>query len=189
MLIGVLALQGAFREHIAALERCGVKAKEIRKKEQLDGIDGLIIPGGESTTIGRLMVDFGLLDPLYNLIKEGLPVFGTCAGLVVLCKEIIDSQQPRLGLLNARVRRNAFGRQVESFEAYLDVPLLGTQPFRGVFIRAPYIEELWPPAEALATFEGKIVAARQDKILATAFHPELTPDDRFHRYFISTVAG
>ncbi|SMB88451.1 pyridoxal phosphate synthase yaaE subunit [Thermanaeromonas toyohensis ToBE] len=189
MLIGVLALQGAFREHIVALERCGVKGKEIRKKEQLNGLDGLIIPGGESTTIGRLMVDFELLNPIRYLMEEGLPVFGTCAGLVVLCKEIVGSQQPRLGLLNARVRRNAFGRQVDSFEAYLDVPLLGPPPFRGVFIRAPYLEEIWPPAEALATFEGKIVAARQDKILATAFHPELTADDRFHRYFISTVAG
>jgi len=189
MLIGVLALQGAFREHIVALERCGVKGKEIRKKEQLNGLDGLIIPGGESTTIGRLMVDFELLNPIRYLMEEGLPVFGTCAGLVVLCKEIVGSQQPRLGLLNARVRRNAFGRQVDSFEAYLDVPLLGPPPFRGVFIRAPYLEEIWPPAEALATFEGKIVAVRQDKILATAFHPELTADDRFHRYFISTVAG
>ncbi|WP_297197645.1 pyridoxal 5'-phosphate synthase glutaminase subunit PdxT [Thermanaeromonas sp.] len=189
MVIGVLALQGGFREHIAVLERCGVKAKEIRKKEELDGIDGLIIPGGESTTFGRLMVDFGLLDPLVNLIKGGLPVFGTCAGLVVLCREIVGSEQPRLGVLNARVRRNAFGRQVDSFEADLEVPVLGPEPFRGVFIRAPYIEELWPPAEVLATLEGKIVAARQDKILVTAFHPELTTDERFHRYFIGMVSG
>lgn len=188
MVIGVLALQGAFREHIWKMEACGAEGKEIRKKEQLQGIEGLIIPGGESTTIGRLMVEFDLMEPIRHLAEEGMPIFGTCAGMVLLAKEIVDSQQPRLGLMDTRVRRNAFGRQVDSFEVDLEVPLLGEAPFRGVFIRAPYVEKAYPRAEVLATFEGKIVAVRQGKLLATAFHPELTEDLRFHRYFLGTVS-
>ncbi|MGB9661942.1 MAG: pyridoxal 5'-phosphate synthase glutaminase subunit PdxT [Moorellaceae bacterium] len=187
MLIGVLALQGAFREHLEKIEDCGAEGREIRKPEHLRGIEALIIPGGESTTIGRLLVEFELMEPVRGLGQEGMPIFGTCAGMVLLAKEIVGSDQPRLALMETIVRRNAFGRQVDSFEAFLEVPLLGQDPFRGVFIRAPYVEKVGPPAEVLSTFEGKIVAVRQGKLLATAFHPELTDDLRFHRYFLSLV--
>ncbi|MDN5325318.1 MAG: pyridoxal 5-phosphate synthase pdxT subunit [Moorella sp. (in: firmicutes)] len=187
MRIGVLAMQGAFREHIQSLEALGVQGVEIRHANQLEGIAGLIIPGGESTTIGKLMVEFNLLEPVRHLAEGGLPVFGTCAGMVLLAREITGSDQPRLGLMNARVQRNAFGRQVDSFEVDLEIPALGAEPFHAVFIRAPYIEEIEPPAEALATFKDKIVMARQGNILATAFHPELTEDLRVHRYFLEMI--
>lgn len=149
----------------------------------------MIIPGGESTTIGRLLVEFELLDPICNLAREGMPILGTCAGMVLLAENIIGSDQPRLGLMRVSVLRNAFGRQVDSFEARLDIPVLGPEPFPGVFIRAPYLEEVQPPAEALATFMGKVVMARQGRLLSAAFHPELTSDLRVHRYFLETVAG
>ncbi|MGI9952457.1 pyridoxal 5'-phosphate synthase glutaminase subunit PdxT [Moorellaceae bacterium AZ2] len=189
MLVGVLALQGAFREHVEKLEACGARGKEIRKPHELEGIEALIIPGGESTTIGRLMVEFDLMEPIRGLGEQGMPIWGTCAGMVLLAKDIIGSQQPRLALMDMKVRRNAFGRQVDSFELDLPIPLLGEEPFRGVFIRAPYAEEVHPTVEVLATVEGKIVAARQGKLLATAFHPELTGDLRFHRYFLNTVSS
>jgi len=184
MKIGVLALQGAFREHRWMIERCGAQAVEIRKSDELDDIDGLILPGGESTTIGKLMVDWGLMDKIKERANQGMAIYGTCAGMIILAKHIVGSDQPRLGLMDTVVRRNAFGRQVESFEADLSVPEFGEEPVRAVFIRAPYIEEVGPEVQVMAEVNGKVVIARQGKFLVTAFHPELTNDDRIHKYFI-----
>lgn len=187
MRIGVLAAQGAFREHVRALAACGAAAVEVRKPEQLDGLDGLVIPGGESTAIARILLDFGLFDRVRALGEAGLPIFGTCAGMVLLAKEIEGSTQPRLGLMDITVRRNAFGRQVESFEADLDIPVLGAAPLRGVFIRAPYVVRTGPGVQVLASLEGKIVLVEQGRLLAAAFHPELTTDLRLHRYFLHKI--
>lgn len=187
MEVGVLALQGAFREHRKLLKACGVSSREIRKPEQLKGLDGLIIPGGESTTIGKLMVAHGLIEPIKEMAEKGIPVFGTCAGLVLLAKDIQGSNQPRLGLMDMEVVRNGFGRQVESFEADLDINALGFNPFRGVFIRAPYIEKIKPNIGILASYKDKVVFARQGNLLACSFHPELTDDLRVHRYFLEMV--
>ncbi|EAX46323.1 SNO glutamine amidotransferase [Thermosinus carboxydivorans Nor1] len=187
MKVGVLALQGAFREHRWMLERCGVEAVEIRKPQELDDVAGLIIPGGESTTIGKLMIEWGLMDKIKERAANGLAIYGTCAGMILLAKDIIGSDQPRLGLMDTVVRRNAFGRQRESFEADLNVPEFGGKPVRAVFIRAPYIESVGPAVQVLATVNDKIVIARQGKFLATAFHPELTDDDRIHQYFIKMI--
>ncbi|MGI6092926.1 MAG: pyridoxal 5'-phosphate synthase glutaminase subunit PdxT [Veillonellaceae bacterium] len=187
MKIGVLALQGAFREHRRMLERCGALAVEIRKPEELDEIEGLIIPGGESTTIGKLMVEWGLMDKIKTRASQGMAIYGTCAGMILLCKDIVGSNQPRLGLLDGVVQRNAFGRQRESFEADLNVPEFGDEPVKAVFIRAPYIESVGPHVQVMAEVNGKVVIARQDNLLVTAFHPELTDDDRIHKYFISMV--
>ncbi|MDN5293678.1 MAG: pyridoxal 5-phosphate synthase pdxT subunit [Eubacteriales bacterium] len=187
MEVGVLALQGAFREHRLVLERMGIKSREVKKAEHLEGIDGLIIPGGESTTIGKLLVDFGIREPLLRLIEKGLPLFGTCAGMIVMAKEIVGSRQPRLGVMDIVVRRNAFGRQVDSFETDLEVKGIEGGPVRAVFIRAPYIEAAGEGVEILAEFAGKAVMARQENCLATAFHPELTSDNRIHQLFIQMV--
>jgi 5'-phosphate synthase pdxT subunit len=192
MRIGVLALQGAFAEHIDALERLGAEAVEVRKTNELDGLDGLIIPGGESTTIGKLAVDFGLLEPLQAFAGEK-PVWGTCAGAILLSRDA-KREQPLLGVMDIVVERNAFGRQVASFEVDIPVPALaelgnGNEPYHAIFIRAPLIEEVRGDAQVLARLEdGRIVAARQGRLLATSFHPELTGDDRFHRYFLSITA-
>lgn len=188
MKIGVLALQGAFAEHIHILEKIGVKAVEVRLPNEMADIDGLIIPGGESTTIGKLAVRFGLTEPIRYLASTR-PIWGTCAGAIFLAKDP-RYNQPLLGLMDIRVRRNAFGRQVESFEIDLDVPEIATaessHPFHGVFIRAPLIESVGPDVQVLARLpDGRIVAARHGNLLATSFHPELTGDDRFHRYFLS----
>ncbi|MBU2703916.1 5'-phosphate synthase pdxT subunit [Sporomusaceae bacterium BoRhaA] len=185
MKIGVLALQGAFREHCAMLNRCGAIAMEIRKASELDEISGLILPGGESTTIGKLLVDWGLMDKIKERAAQGMAIYGTCAGLILLAKTIRDSDQPRLGLMDITVQRNAFGRQTESFEADLTVPEFGPEPIRAVFIRAPWIEQAEANVKVLANVKDKIVIARQDKLLVTAFHPELTGDDRIHKYFIA----
>ena len=189
--IGLLALQGAFREHGNAMRALGCDVSELRQKKHLAGIDAMIIPGGESTAIGKLLVDLGMLDTVREMIREGLPVYGSCAGLILLCKTIIGSEQPRLGLLDAAVRRNAFGRQVDSFECNLPVPVLGDAPFPAVFIRAPLIESAGPEVDVLAEVEmggqNKPVAVRQGNILATSFHPELTDDMRFHRYFLDMI--
>ncbi len=190
--VGVLALQGDFREHIRALRRLGVEATEVRLPGQLAGLDGLILPGGESTTMGKLAVEFGLLEPLRDLAAGGLPMWGTCAGLILLAREAGHSQ-PLIGALDVTVQRNAFGRQLQSFEADLAVPALADPepPFRAVFIRAPLITRVGPDVAVLARLDsiegkaGEIVAVRQGPLLATAFHPELTGDDRFHRYFLS----
>ncbi len=187
MRVGVLALQGAFREHRWMLERCGAEAAEIRKPEELDDVAGLIIPGGESTTIGKMMVDWGLMDKIKLRASQGMAIYGTCAGMILLAAEIIGSDQPRLGLMDIAVQRNAFGRQRESFEADLLAPEFGETPVRAVFIRAPYIERVGPAVTVMATVNGKIVIARQGKLLATAFHPELTEDDRIHRYFLKMI--
>ncbi len=186
MLIGVLALQGAFREHEKMIRSLGedIQTRQVRLPGQLEGLEGLVIPGGESTTMGKLMISYGLLEPIRDLALRGMPVFGTCAGLILLAGDISGSDQPRLGLMDMLVERNAFGRQVDSFETYLPVSCLGPEPFRAVFIRAPYIMEAGPGVEVLAVYGKKIVCARQGVLLAAAFHPELTGDNRMHRYFI-----
>lgn len=191
MNIGVLALQGSFAEHMAALSRLGVRAQKVRLPHHLANVDGLIIPGGESTTIGKLAVDFGLLDEL-KAFGRSQPVWGTCAGAIFLSKDA-QRQQPLLGLMDITVERNAFGRQIASFETDIDFPALSRvsanqTPFHAIFIRAPLIESVEKGAEVLATLpDGQIVAAQQDHLLATAFHPELTEDDRVHRYFLFMV--
>ncbi len=188
MRIGVLALQGAFHEHQVMLERLGVEVRQVRLPAQLDGLDGLIIPGGESTTIGKLAVDFGLMEPLKAFAAEHA-LWGTCAGAIFMAREV-GRPQPLLGLMDIVIERNAFGRQVASFETDLEVPALqhlngGGKAYHAVFIRAPLIEAVRGTAEVLAALpDGRIVAARQGRWLATSFHPELTQDDRFHRYFL-----
>ncbi len=192
MKIGVLALQGAFIEHIQVLRRLGVEAHEVRLPEQLEGIAGLIIPGGESTAIGKVAERYGLIEPIMNLAREGKAIWGTCAGMILMAKDV-GFEQPLLGIMDIRVLRNAFGRQINSFETDLEVPALDEvsgpeekgKPFHAVFIRAPVIQEVGEGVEVLARLDdGSIVAARQGKLLATAFHPELTEDTRFHRYFL-----
>jgi 5'-phosphate synthase pdxT subunit len=186
--IGVLALQGDFAEHIAALRRLEVEAIPVRLPGELDGVGGLVIPGGESTTIGKLMREYQLTEALQRLIAEGIPVLGTCAGMVMLASRISGMDQQSLGAMDIEVRRNAFGRQVDSFESALDIPVLGQPPFHAVFIRAPVIDSVGDDVEILARLpDGSPVAARQNNLLATAFHPELTPDLRFHKYFLSFV--
>lgn len=189
MLVGVLALQGAFREHQHSLEKCGVSTCQVRKASELHSVDALVIPGGESTTMGKLMNDFELMKPIIDLANQGMPVFGTCAGLIMLAKQIKNSQQQTLGLMDIEVERNAYGRQVDSFETYLDIPVLGAKPFRAVFIRAPHITKVAEGVDVLAYFDDKIVCARQGHFLVAAFHPELTSDLRMHQYFISLIAA
>jgi pyridoxal 5'-phosphate synthase pdxT subunit len=187
--IGVLALQGAFREHKNSLVSLGADVTEVRLPRQLDGLDGLVIPGGESTTIGKLMVTYKLLEPMRRLATGGFPMFGTCAGMIVLAKDIGGLDQPLVGIMDVRVCRNAFGRQVDSFETDIPIPALGADPFHAVFIRAPLIEEVGPGVEVLARLEdGRIVAARQGNLLAAAFHPELTADRRMHDYFLNMLS-
>lgn len=192
-MVGVLALQGAFREHVAALTRLGAATREVRQLRDMAGIDAMVIPGGESTTMGKLLTDLEMLEPLRARIREGMPVYGSCAGLILLCRNIEGSEQPRLGILDATVRRNAFGRQVDSFEADLAIPELGAEPLPAVFIRAPVILATGPEVRVLARVEmdgaERAVAVRQDRVLATSFHPELTPDTRFHRYFLDICRG
>lgn len=186
--VGVLSLQGAFREHVKMLAEIGAEPREIRQKRDLPGINSIVIPGGESTTMGKLLNELGIMEPLKADIAAGMPVFGTCAGLILLCGEIEDSAQPRIGALNATARRNAFGRQVDSFEAYLPIPALGQPDFPCVFIRAPLIMEIGANVKVLASLrmEGRErpVAVLQDNILATSFHPELTRDLRMHKFFL-----
>jgi 5'-phosphate synthase pdxT subunit len=197
MRIGVLALQGDFAEHIHMLARLGVETREVRLPADLADLDGLIIPGGESTTIGKLAVDFGLLEPLKEFGRQK-PVWGTCAGAIFLSKDATRAKngQPLLGLMEITIQRNAFGRQVDSFETELEVPALAAvsednPPYSAVFIRAPLIETVnEKTVEVLATVDDDlIVAARQGHLLATSFHPELTEDNRFHRYFLSLVSS
>ena len=187
--IGVLAMQGAFIEHIKILQSLGVEAVDIRKKEQLKDIDGLIIPGGESTTIGKMINRYELLEPLKELGKSGFPIFGTCAGMIMLSKHIEDGMpgQPLLDLLDVVTVRNAYGRQVDSFEADLEAPFLGEEPFHAIFIRAPFISKVNNSVKILASFDDKIVAVEEGNLLATAFHPELTGDTRFHEYFLKII--
>jgi 5'-phosphate synthase pdxT subunit len=183
--VGVLAVQGAFDEHEAALAAVGADPSQVRRPEHLDGLDGLVLPGGESTTVGLVAQRTGLLGALRRaIVEEGLPVFGTCAGLIMLARETTGGAQPLIGGLDLVVRRNAFGRQAASFEAELEVPALGAAPVPAVFIRAPWIEWAGPGVEVLATHRGHGVAARQGDRLVTAFHPELTGDRRFHALFV-----
>mgnify|MGYP001582645908 CR=1 FL=1 len=189
MKIGVLAIQGDFAEHILMLKRLGVETQEVRLPGQLDTLDGLIIPGGESTTIGKLAVDFNLLEPLRKFGQQHA-IWGTCAGAIFLSKDARRAQ-PLLGLMDITVARNAFGRQVDSFEADLDIEPLGraarsSEPYHAIFIRAPIIEAVHGEARVLCTLpDGRVVAAQQGKLLATSFHPELTRDPRFHEYFLA----
>ena len=192
MKIGVLALQGAFIEHIHIMQQLGVEASPVRLSGELDGLDGLIIPGGESTTMLNLMHSFDFAQPLRELAQAGLPVLGTCAGMICLARKVSnsDSSMETLSLMDMEVRRNAFGRQVDSFETGLVVPALGQESFPGIFIRAPIIERASPQVEVLAKLpDGTAVAARQGKLVVTAFHPELSTDLRFHRYFLKIAAS
>lgn len=184
--IGILALQGAVREHASSLIEAGAEPVAIKQPEELKSLDGLIIPGGESTTIGKLMVKYGFIAAIKEFAGEGKPVYGTCAGLIVVAKKITEGSKPWLSLMNIEARRNAFGRQRESFEAELDIPVFD-RPYTGVFIRAPWIEKVEPGVEVLAEYDGKKVMAREKTILVTAFHPELTADTRIHEYFIKMV--
>ncbi|MBI2887664.1 MAG: pyridoxal 5'-phosphate synthase glutaminase subunit PdxT [Chloroflexi bacterium] len=188
MKVGVLALQGDFQEHAAVLRRLGVEVVEVRQPEDMEGVGGLIIPGGESTTITRLLHRYGLVIPLRERIRQGMPVLGTCAGMIVLAKEARGLDREGLEVMDIVVQRNAFGRQIDSFEADIPIPALGGDPFHAVFIRAPIIEEVQAPGEALATLEdGTVVAAREGNMLVLAFHPELTADTRMHTYFLELV--
>ena len=188
--IGVLALQGDFEAHLKMLAELGVEGKTVRLPKHLYDLDGIIIPGGESTTIGKLMVLYGLEKPLQQKIREGFPVWGTCAGLILLARETDNALagQPLLASMHIRVRRNAFGSQRESFETDLSVPVLGEAPFHAFFIRGPVVEAVGPQVEVLATLDdGAIVAVREGALLGTAFHPEVAGDPRFHQYFLRIV--
>jgi 5'-phosphate synthase pdxT subunit len=188
MKIGVLALQGDFEEHLRALEKCGVERMGVRLPQELDEVAGLIIPGGESTTIGKLMDRYGISEKIRQRHAEGMPIYGTCAGLILLAKDIVASQQTRLGLMNVTVERNAYGRQVDSFEADVPAPRLGEVPLRAVFIRAPVVRQVESSVEALATHDNVPILIQEGNLLASSFHPELTDDLRVHRYFLE-IAG
>ncbi|MDD2672947.1 MAG: pyridoxal 5'-phosphate synthase glutaminase subunit PdxT [Syntrophales bacterium] len=188
MQVGVLALQGAFREHSKMIEKNGEKAVEIRLPVELDRVSALVIPGGESTTISKLMVEYAFPERIKEFAASGRPVFGTCAGMIVLAGNQDGRRQDLLGLIDIDVKRNAYGRQVASREVDLEIETLGGEPFRAVFIRAPIIEKLGPGVIPLARYLDKVVMARQENIIVTAFHPELTGDPRIHRYFLN-MAG
>lgn len=189
MRVGVVAVQGDFSEHIKALSRLGVESREVRLPKDLDGVDGLIIPGGESTTLRKLFDLFNLTGPITNLVTSGVPAWGTCAGMIMLASALTDDRPQPLGLIDITVTRNAYGRQVDSFEADIIFPQIGQEPFHSVFIRAPAVSEYGPSVEVLgALTDGTPIALRQRNILVTSFHPELTDDTRFHRYFIDLIA-
>ena len=195
-LIGVLALQGDVREHAAALVRCGAEVRAVRRPDELDGLDGIVLPGGESTTMSKLAVAFDIFEPLRIRLKAGLPALGTCAGMIMLADRILDprSGQQTFGGLDITVRRNAFGRQIDSFESDLDLTGEDTaeEPFHAVFIRAPWVEDAGPEVDVLGRIRsgpaaGRIVAVRQGPLMATSFHPEVTDDDRIHRMFLGSL--
>lgn len=191
--VGVLALQGDTREHLAALTEAGAQASTVRRRSELDAVDALVIPGGESTTMSLLLREFDLLEPLRQRLADGMPAYGSCAGMILLAAEILDAGAPgreaqALGAIDMTVRRNAFGRQVDSFEG--DIDLVGLdEPVRAVFIRAPWVERVGPDVEVLARAGDHIVAVRQGPVLATAFHPEMTGDRRVHKLFVDIVTG
>ncbi len=188
MKIGVLALQGAFREHLDTLAAIGIEGVRVREPADLEGVSGLILPGGESTTMRQLIERWGLREPILRLAASGAPLFGTCAGMIVLAEEIVGGEPPILPLLDVAVERNAFGRQLDSFEAELSVPVLGDRPVHAVFIRAPIIERTGPGVDVLARLDdGRVVAVRDHNVIATAFHPELAGETRFHR-LVATMA-
>jgi len=194
MIIGVLALQGDVREHLRALEACGARAHAVRRPDELDDVDALVIPGGESTTMSKLAIDFGVLEPIRKRIAGGMPTYGSCAGMIMLATEVLDGRpdQQSFAGIEMTVRRNAFGRQVDSFEASVPIDGVDGPPFHAVFIRAPWVERVGPGVEVLGTVAdgpaaGRIVAVRQGQLLATAFHPELTGDLRVHQLFVELV--
>uniref|UniRef100_E6Q7R4 glutaminase n=1 Tax=mine drainage metagenome TaxID=410659 RepID=E6Q7R4_9ZZZZ len=186
--VGVLALQGDVDEHISALERAGAVARAVKTRASLEACDALIVPGGESTTVMKLLDRFALADPLRERVRAGMPLWGTCMGMIVTARAVAGLDQPTLGLLDVTVRRNAFGRQNDSAEVDLSIPVLGAAPFPAIFIRAPWIESAAPEVEVLATFGGHGVMVRQGNVLGTSFHPELTADPRIHRYFLGMLA-
>ncbi len=189
MRIGVLALQGAFIEHLRVLAQIGVEGVEVRLPGDLEGLAGLILPGGESTTMRKLIDRWDLREPILRLADRGAPLFGTCAGMILLSRQIVDGDEPVLPLLDVNVKRNAFGRQLESFETELIVPVLGDTPVHAVFIRAPIVSDVGPAVDVLARLDdGRVVAVRQRNVLATAFHPELAGETRFHR-LLATMAA
>jgi 5'-phosphate synthase pdxT subunit len=190
--IGILAFQGDFREHALAVERLGAESRLVRLPRDLEGVDGLILPGGESTVMGKLMIAYDVVEPLRSLLAEGMPAWGTCAGMILLSRATDNALagQPLLASINMRTRRNAFGAQRESFETMLDIPAIGAEPYHAVFIRGPVVEQVGEGVEVLARIaapEPNIVAVRQNLLLATAFHPEVTEDLRFHEYFLGMV--
>ena len=186
--VGVLALQGDVVEHIHALERAGADVVEVRTPEDLARVDALVVPGGESTTVIRLLDRFGLTEPIKRRVAGGMPFWGTCMGMIVAAHDVADIEQPTLDLLDVTVRRNAFGRQVDSAEVSLAIPALGAGPFPAIFIRAPWIERTGPNVETLAERDGHGVMVRQNNVLGTSFHPELTGDDRVHGYFLAMLS-
>ena len=183
-LIGVLALQGDFREHLARLRAAGARGREVRIPADLDGLDGLIIPGGESTTIARLLLAYGLHAPIQDCGRGGLPIWGTCAGAILLAGHVHDLDRPTLGLLDMEIDRNAYGRQAQSFETDIAAPALGAAPYHAIFIRAPRIRSVAAGVEVIMALNGEPVAVRAGALFATTFHPELTPDPRLHQYFL-----
>ncbi|MFC2049864.1 pyridoxal 5'-phosphate synthase glutaminase subunit PdxT [Chloroflexota bacterium] len=189
MKIGVLALQGAVTEHIEMLSALDTEAIPVRLPSELNGLDALVIPGGESTTISKMLSDYDLAEPIRKLTNQGFPLFGTCAGLVLLAKKVPNLEMEPIGVMDIEVKRNAFGRQVDSFEADLQIPALGNGTFNGIFIRAPIIEKAERSVEILCQLNDRPVAARQGKLLACAFHPELSGDLRLHRYFVNLITG
>jgi 5'-phosphate synthase pdxT subunit len=187
--IGVLALQGAVREHLEAIRAVGAEPVPVRLPSDLEGLDALILPGGESTTMRRLMDRYHLREPILAMARAGAPMLGTCAGMILLADRLTDGEEPVLGLLDVAVERNAYGRQLDPFEADLDMPALGAEPLHGVFIRAPVVADVGPGVEVLARDDaGRPIAVRQGRVLATAFHPELTPDRRLHRLLLELIA-
>jgi 5'-phosphate synthase pdxT subunit len=186
--VGVLALQGDVAEHMHALARIAVEAVEVKNERDLAGVDALIVPGGESTTVIKLLVRFGLVEPIKARVRDGMPFWGTCMGMIVAASDVADLDQETLGLIDITVRRNAFGRQIASAEVALDIPVLGAAPFPAIFIRAPWVERAGPGVEVLAQENGHGVFVRQGKVIGTSFHPELTGDDRLHAYFAALIA-
>jgi 5'-phosphate synthase pdxT subunit len=185
--VGVLALQGDVEEHLAALERCGAEPLAVKTTQHLDAIDALVVPGGESTTVMRLLSRFDLAAPIVGRVRDGMPLWGTCMGMIVAARDVADLEQPTLDLIDITVRRNAFGRQIESAEVPLHIPALGSAPFPGIFIRAPWVERAGPAVEVLGSVDGHPVFVRSGCVMATAFHPELTADRRVHDYFVGLV--
>jgi len=183
--VGVLSLQGAVEEHLRMIKRCGFEGIKVKTVEDLEKVDRLIIPGGESTTMGKLARIYGLDQEIIKKGKEGMPIFGTCAGMILLANKVVGSEQIRFNLIDIEVERNAFGRQVDSFEADLEIKNLSGELFRAVFIRAPYIKKIGAKVKVLAKFKGKIIMAQQKNILVSSFHPELTDDVRIHKYFLN----
>ena len=187
--VGVLALQGDVPEHLRAAEQAGAAAVPVRRRATLDEVDALILPGGESTTLGKLLERYDLMEPIRARARAGMPILGTCAGLILLAREIEGSDQPRLGLLDVTVRRNAYGRQVESFETDVAAPALGPKPVRAVFIRAPIVTRTGPEVEVLAAAAGAPILIRQGGLIGAAFHPEMAGEDRIHRYLLEQIGA